>query len=182
MQMAAFVQAWAEVAGRKDTAGEEAIRVEAEKANSLWDQLMKALAEKKAVESEYRKLQGTVRGMGKERDKLNKFVELSRAIKDELLDDPTTARTEAVSDFLKYPSYSFLLETNYDVSLAVGFEAAIGQLRLKGLIPENFDPASEGIDAFNNPGGSKFEDPEGVADSDLFTDEFVELVVEENDH
>lgn len=140
------------------------------------------MAGKQEVEAEVAKLKSAIISLEIDlkvhQDSLDDFVGVSRSFKDMMLKELQSVRTTAVQDFLASDSCKFLLESKYDEARQDGFDAAVGQCRRKGALPNDFDLEAEGVSAFKNADGSDFA-PEGVLDDDLLGCEFVELVCEE---
>lgn len=109
---------------------------------------------------------------------ISDISEVSQDFKDRLLEHMLTVRTDAVRDFHNSDAPKFLLETKYDLAHQHGFDAVVGQLQNKGLVPSDYDLDVEEVSSFNESDGSIFVS-ECVLDSDLFKSEFVELVFEE---
>lgn len=178
------------VAGDRATLEEELAKAkagwatEASRLRSTSERLKRVADEKQAAEAEVAKLKSAILSleadMKAQEVGVNEYVDVSRKFKNDVLKELRTVRSDAVKDFLASDACKFLHESKYDEARVDGFEAAIGQCRLKGWIPDGCDVEAEGLSAFKNADGSDFA-PDGVLDNNLFKSEFVEHVCEETE-
>lgn len=138
----------------------------------------------KETQVENEKLQSVVLALEKDLEMqvnvLNECCEFSWDFKDRLFEMMLTVRTDAVRDFMLSDAYQFDLDTKCDAAREAGFDASVGQLQKKGLVPKDYNLEPEGVSSYKELDGSVIT-PESVADADLFKSEFVELVTEEID-